>query len=334
MKYASDFRTRVADMALKLSPVAAGDWLVSHGLVSLADEPRLAAATRARLREERHRNVAANLQRIDEFRRLRQATEGLPICPLKGIFLLDRIYAEAPGDRYLRDLDILVPLAGEAAILDRLAADLGPTAGVATDADDRHLFAHDRPLRGRGALLDIHTRLGFQHGPRSGWEDLAPQPGTVHGCQVFCLDRETTLVHLVTHFVRHGPLARLAWVEDILRWIDRGVDLEESCAVAARLGAARSYRAGLERLRRLTGIDLPPRFDLQGVTVSDSWLHRLDLQLWPALRREDPLPPKAANRLQRNLSALLLVDRPSDAARLVKVKAREVWERRRVRGAR
>jgi len=319
-------------MTRGLSAEAAGAWLVSHGLLSLADDPRLAETTRSRLREERHRNVAANLQRVDELRRLRAATAGLPICPLKGILLLDRIYAEAPGARYLRDLDILVPVADEAEILSRLAADLG--ADTAAAADDRHLFAHDRPVRGHGALLDIHTRLGFQHGPHSAWEDLAPQPGTVHGCQVHCLDAETTLVHLVTHFVRHGPWARLAWMEDILRWIDRGVDLERSYAVADRLRATRSYSAGVERLERLTGIDLPSRFGLQRPAASGSWGNRFDLHLWPDLRGVTPRPPHAANRLQRNLSAMLLADRPRDAVRMVGVKARELWERRRARWAR
>ena len=40
----------------------------------------------------------------------------------------------------------------------------------------------------------------------------------VHDRDVFVLDDSTTLVHLLSHFVKHAPFSCAKWVEDLLCW--------------------------------------------------------------------------------------------------------------------
>jgi Uncharacterised nucleotidyltransferase len=189
-------------------------------------------------------------------------------------------------------------------------------------------------LAGRSIEIEIHDRLGYKHGPVSAWHDLAPTPARVHDRPVFALDRETTLVHLVSHLVKHRPLSRLVWVEDVVRWCDAGpTDGERAGAIAARLGARRSFAAGLRVLRRVVGDDLLAGVPLEGglsgraVALHERWLWR-DLADGAHGGLPDPPDPygggDARSRSASVLSAMLFADRPSGAVRAVSVKAAEI----------
>jgi hypothetical protein len=77
-------------------------------------------------------------------------------------------------------------------------------------------------------------------------------------------------------------------------------------------------------LRRLAGVDLLPEVAAAqgpgelGPRLCESLFWR---------RLEGPLPPRRAAKLERNLSPVLLADRPRDAARFARTKAAIVWRR-------
>ena len=171
-----------------------------------------------------------------------------PVCPLKGIYLLDTVYARDPEHRPLTDLDLLVrPEDAEQAVR-RLSDTLGldtPTASTPS----RHPWLA-RTLSDGSTIVDLHTTLSPVHAEAGAWSALAPQPARIHGRRAYVLDDATTLVHLVTHLVRHGPFVRLGWVEDVLRLLGAGAGdgagrLEESVEIARRLGNRRAFLAGL-----------------------------------------------------------------------------------------
>jgi hypothetical protein len=309
-----------------LEPAAAVRWLAGHGLLGLARSETLPHPVRTGLRPLLRVNAVQNLHLVKRFREIVDVLAGIPVCPLKGVFLLDRIYRHEPESRVIGDLDLLVP---EGSLPD--AVDALERAGLRESAVSLRLgpAAAQRELHDEGGLLvELHARLSFKHGIASTWDDLAPVPAVVHSRDLFALDRETTLVHLVTHLVRHRPLSRLRWVEDVLRWQEGGLDAERTLAVARRLGAHRTLIAGTRVLRRAFGSPGSPDGGiLPGVPSSAGWPGQAALLanerlLWRDLGETLPREPSEGSRLGRTLSALLLADSLGDAVAFLRAKSR------------
>jgi hypothetical protein len=320
------FHDRAAARAAALPPDRALDWLLGHGLLALRRHPALSAELRGRLDEAARGNLAANLWLIHRFGEVADALDGLPLCPLKGIHLLDTVYREHPGERRVGDLDLLVRPADAEAAVERLRR-----LGLAELPASRRTagFWPERVLTDGRLVVELHTRLGIKHGLRADWDELAPVPGTLHGRPVHLLDPATTLVHLVAHQVKHGPFDELRWAEDLLRWAAAGAGDAAAMATARRLGAARTLVAGVRALRATSGDDLLPAVPatLPGIAGRAIALNER------RVGRLDPADPFAAGERStprgRNLSALLLADRPADAAAFLAIKARELVTRRR-----
>ena len=318
------FHDRAAARAATLPPDAAFAWLDRHGLFALRSHPALSADLRGRLDEAARRNLAANLWLIHRFGEVVAALDGVDVCPLKGIHLLDTVYREHPGERRLGDLDLLVRHRDVEAAVARLAG-----IGLVELAGSRRTaaFSPERVLGDGRLAVELHTRLGIKHGPRSAWEELSPVPGELHGRPVHLLDRETTLVHLVAHWVKHGPFAELRWAEDVLRWAAAGADGRAAFERARRLGAARTLVAGVRALRAAAGDALPgvPATLPGAAGRAIAWNER---RVWRLDAAEPFAVGERSTPLARNLSALLLADRPADALGFLVAKARELALRR------
>jgi hypothetical protein len=151
---------------------------------------------------------------------------------------------------------------------------------------------------------------------------------------VRALDRETTWVHLVTHWVRHGPYGVLRWVEDLLRWRETGVDPARAAWIARRLGALTSLVAGERALALLTGEPPPAAIETAAGALARTRAAAVERWLWRGLR-PDPLAVEivpgsltAGGAPVRTAVAVLLADGPLDAAFAVAAKAGERWSRR------
>ena len=326
----SQHRLRLYNAALAQAhdledPAEASRYLIRHGLLAVTDYPQLPAALRPPLAVASQRNAAANLLRVARYQAIAEALAGFPFAPLKGIHLLDTVYRDDPENRVLTDLDLLVRERDTAAVLDRLDA-----LGYRESAASRRVAAHrhERVLSDGSLTVEVHTRLGIKHGPRSAWRELAPKPGgQVHGRPCYLLDDDTTLVHLVTHFVKHGPYTRLAWAEDIVRLCEPaggGIDTGRAVEIARRLGAERSFTAGVGALSALVGKDflaaVPGRDD-------DRLLRLHERLVWSHLATRPLLCGFASNAARRNLSAVLLADRPGDAKDFLVSKGVELKQR-------
>lgn len=320
---------RAAERVAGMAQDAAAAWLAGHGLLSMASWEGLAGGVRERLRERGRRTAAYNLFLVSRFREAVAALEGIPVCALKGIHLLDAVYRDDPGSRALADVDLLVPADRMEEAIERLAAALGLEEEPLSRRVRR--VSPERILAGRSFALELHERLGYKHGWASAWEDVAPVPERVHGCPVHVLDRETALVHLVTHLVKHRPFSRLVWAEDVVRWAEGGADGGRAVAVARRMGGLRSFVAGVRALRSLVGEGFLPGVPATVGGLGGRLLLANERWLWADLRG-GRLPAPAASATGRDrptggravVSALLLADRPADALRVVGVKAAEV----------
>ncbi|HUP43590.1 MAG TPA: nucleotidyltransferase family protein, partial [Thermoanaerobaculia bacterium] len=322
---------RVAERVAGMPEPEAVEWIAGHGLLSMAACAALPAGVRERLRDHARGVVAHNLLAVARFRDVVAALDGIPVCPLKGIHLLDTVYLDDPGSRPLADVDLLVP----AGRLEDAVARLEDALGLAELPGSRRLrrIYPERILVERSFVLELHGRLGYKHGWASTWSDLAPVPARVHGCPVHALDRETTLVHLVTHLVKHEPFSRLVWVEDVLRWVASEVNSDRALERARRVGGLRSFVAGVRALRWLAGEDFLPGVPAGVGGPGQRLLLVNERRLWGALRGgrlPDPVAAGSArSRIGSALSALLLADGPRHAVRIVGVKGAELLLRRR-----
>lgn len=331
-RHRAELHCRVAARVAGLEDDVAADWIAGHGLLSMAACEALPEGVRERLRESSRHVAAYNLYAIDRFRAISEALskpaasgDPIPLCPLKGISLLDSVYRDDPGARPLADLDLLVP----AERIDEAVARLRDELGLVERAMSRRLrrIYPERILGSHNLEVELHSRLGYKHGASSAWSDLSPALARVHGRRVHALDRETTLVHLVSHLVKHRPLSRLGWVEDVLRWSERGVDGARATAVAERIGARRSLIAGVRVLRRVVGGDLlpgvPDGTDRTGLGIA---LHerRLWREIADGALPDPPTGGTARSRSASLLSAVFLADRPSHALRALAVKSAEL----------
>lgn len=320
---------RVAERVAGMPEPEAVAWIAGHGLLSMATWTPLPAGVRERLRDHVRGVVAHNLHAVSRFQVVVAALGDLPVCPLKGIHLLDTVYRDDPGSRPLGDVDLLVP----SGRLEEAVARLESALGLEEAAVSRRLPGSypERILAEGSFMLELHDRLGYKHGWASTWRDLEPEPARLHGCPVHLLDRETTLVHLVTHLVKHGPFSRLVWVEDVLRWVAGGVDADRVLERARRIGALRSFVAGVRALRWLVGEELLPGVPETVGGPGQGLLLANERWFWAGLRREPLSDPVAAgtsrSRIGSILSALLLADRPRHAARIVWIKGAEILQR-------
>lgn len=326
-------RHRLYRLALdRASTLPAGEavpFLLRHHLLGLARWPATPGPLRAALEPTLRRNAAANLHLSHRFQQVVDTLAGIPVCPLKGIHLLATVYAPDPESRVLTDLDLLVPEARA----DEAVARLGERLGLEETAASRAVAGHERTLSGEGLAVEVHTRLAIKHGWASTWEDVEPEPGEIHGRRVHCLDRETTLVHLLSHWVKHVPFTDLRWTEDILRWLDAGaLDGARVAARARRLGAWRTLAAGARLLRRVLGADLLPGLPAANRGIGQALLLANERLVWRALRSDPFAAQDSASPVGRNLTACLLADRPLDALRFLKAKGRESLHRRRSQG--
>jgi len=315
---------RVAERVSTLAETEAADWIVEHRLLSMARWQELSGGVRERLRAQALKTAAYNLYLVSRFQAVVDALEGVPVCPLKGIHLLGTVYREDPESRVLTDLDLLVPREGMEEAVARLRA-----LGLEETPVSRRIrdVSPERVLVNALVTVELHSRLAFKHAGRSTWEDVAPGPGRLYEREVFLLDRETTLVHLVVHFVKHRPFSRLGWVEDILRWVEAGVDPERATGRARDLGGLRSFIAGVHMLRRAVGpiglapvADRPPGVAGRLAVGLNEWL------VWRELL-SDPWRAGPGGPAGRTLSALLLSDRTRDARRFLQAKFAEFLRR-------
>lgn len=315
-----------------LSAREAAAWIDSHGLLSLVRDSRLDGAVRDLLMPRVREVAAQNLAHVDLFRRLVDTFQGIPVCPLKGIHLLDTVYRDDPESRPMLDLDLLVP----ADAIDEAVAGAGSLGFREIGVSHRiRGVAPARVLTSGAAVVELHTRLGIKHGWPSAWDQVAPRPGRVHGREVFVLDAETLLVHLVIHVVKHRPFSRLVWVEDVLRWIEQSggggsegsIDGARVVARARELGAFRSLVAGVRILRRTLGpVGLPEVPDAPSRPADRAAVRLNERLVWRDLLG-DPWGAGESTAPGRALSALLLADRVADAGRFLRAKAMEVRRR-------
>lgn len=309
-RWVARFSDALLSGAPELGDAELGEWLRARGLFYLWDEPRLPEEARAVLSDARSATAAHNHLRLAWFQDVVSALSPIPVCPLKGIDLLGRVYSHDIGLRPMLDVDILVPAEEFGRAVDRLADAL--EMGTVPEGIDR---GYHTTLTGRGLNLEVHRCLDIRHAPRSTWKRLDPGQATLHGLPVSLLSDPMTLAHLIAHFVKHGPFVSLRWVVDILAWVDRGVDLADLAAAAAHIGATRTVMAGVVAVRGAVGGEFLEGYEGL-VSVPDRVAVRANQRLSWGRRTGQPFAAQVPDYAtwRRFATSLLLSDSPKDVA--------------------
>ena len=177
------------------------------------------------------------------------AGAGVPVIVLKGPPLACSLYAD-PALRPSFDLDLLIRPADLAVALEVLARDgyaLGPhmarfPASTLLQLDCEIVLQHPRRIP-----IDLHWAISpvdypFRIDPELMWRSRTVIE--MGGAPVPVLGREWLLVYLAVHGAKHA-WARLLWLGDVARAIDKGIDWSEALRLAAETGCTRPLLLGL-----------------------------------------------------------------------------------------
>lgn len=263
----------------------------AHGILPLVDrnlgpvrDALLNADTRECWRGAVAAATLAGLQMHRELQRLQRilADAGIPVVPLKGPALADRLY----GDSALRvsaDLDLLIPLEK----LDAASA-LLKKEGWHPDFDPKRMasltdtrvrwnhgtFTHNQ----RGWIVEVHWQLFIT------WLGRRSMPLTANDwLNADRSDNEELLLYLCLHGTKHW-WRQLKWVVDIDRCVRlaHGLDWERLSRVAGARGCQRALDLGLWLACEFCGLQLPPPVaDKVLCNRSVAALGRRVCSLWP-----------------------------------------------------
>jgi hypothetical protein len=312
------FHRHVLNAASKMPEELAAEWLRRHGLLGFADTEALPSSVRDALKAQRSTQRALNTLIVWKFQEIVDALEGIPVCALKGVHLLELLYSEDWGIRPLMDLDLLIPVEAVDDAVHVLTRELG----FVEDSDSYRLRfrSHHRLLKSPELNLELHYKLAIKHGRRSDWNVVQPVQVVLHERNVHVLKKEVLFVHLVSHFVKHGPYACLKWAEDIVRLLDLGLNWEQVVTESRQLGAHRSLAAGLRMIARVC--DETDLFaGVMETSPFDGLLIRLNEQLfWRESCLSGVKGGSPPSRFQRGAVALLLSDSWVDAFKFIMLK--------------
>jgi hypothetical protein len=219
---------------------------------------------------------------------------GVPVVPLKGVALADRLYGDITR-RVCSDIDVLVPRhAVPRAIAELRAVGYSPENELWARPSDVELFlgsdieaAFRRRVHAASPLVDLHWDITRRWRTDSkAIEDLWAEasPTTLWEVSAYRLSPEWELLYLVVHAVRHRWGA-LKWLVDIHDYCSAHVvDWDRLGAKADRFGWGRALRMTLGLCRALLGTGVPdalaqeaPRWALAQLHGSDgkwkdSWI--------------------------------------------------------------
>jgi hypothetical protein len=239
-------------------------------------------------------NAAAGVEIVAAF----EAAD-IPSILLKGPSFSTWLYPET--ERPAVDVDLLVP-ATRLADAEAILAARGFRHAPLDDLEgDKPWHAHEWVRARDGAIIDLHrTLLGLRRPPAEVWEVLEgrTEPLQLVRREVRILDEAARCLHVALHAAQGGTSTAKAR-RDLLRAVAVAPSAAwaEAADVAARLGGAASFAAGLrlaggrgEEMARELG--LPTRFDPEtelrrrnasGEAVGLAWF--LSLPSWAARGR-------------------------------------------------
>ncbi|MFH1132312.1 MAG: nucleotidyltransferase family protein [Pseudomonadota bacterium] len=308
---------RLVQHANSLPKEEAVKWLTTHRLLFLWKEQSLDNELREYLSQLHLVTIGANALAIKRYQDIVKTLEPIPAVPLKGIALMETLYAHDPGSRPVRDIDLLVPAQDIEAAVAALERD-----GYKEIDFSRRVGAVDseRTLSIGSVFVDLHSRLEFVYGRNSTWEMLPLFLSSVHGEEVYTLTDEATLVYLILHCYKHRLFSSLMWVHDILvlseKLPKRPVD--EIATLAKRLRCCNALALATTLLWSALGQDVLPQVDIAELAPSfvRLLLHRV-LFLPQEIDLFSPLPI-GAKLLEKFHSPLLADDVLDSGAELLR----------------
>jgi hypothetical protein len=240
--------------------------LVAQALSDPRQASAVPEATRQDARRERLQTLFANTVLHTELRRLGAllAARGIPVTPLKGTHLTERLYGGLDA-RWCGDIDLLVPEADLMPTDAFLRAEGYAPASAPPPGLADHPF-HGVPLvrqhAGTTTVVELHWNLTDPRfvavDYRALWARIPAAGGRDSGLRP--LPAEELLVFLSIHLPKHhnGVLRLLADIDRLVRRETRALDWERLTALARGWDADGLLYFALRRAQHLFDTPLPP----------------------------------------------------------------------------
>jgi hypothetical protein len=202
-----------------------------------------------------------------ELQRLMQALKscGIPVAPLKGTALAERLYGSLDG-RSTSDIDILVP---ESRLLEARAIlrDNGyaPSSDVRPGIEEHsfHGVPFIRTLPSRMFVVELHWKLSNPRFVTVNYDDLWARMLSARGDSdgPYTLPTADTLLHLALHMPKHsaGALRLLADIDRLVRREATALDWTRLECRADSWGVRHALYFALLRSQTFLGTPLPPQ---------------------------------------------------------------------------
>jgi hypothetical protein len=201
-----------------------------------------------------------------ELHRLARALKanGIPVIPLKGTTLAERLYGALDG-RSTSDIDILVPesrLLEARSVLGQCgyAAARGVSAGI--EEHSFHGVPYVRSVQSRLFVVELHWKLSNPRFVTVDYDALWARVLAQRGPAAALLPLPTVemLMHLALHMPKHtgGALRLLADIDRLVRREAATLDWTEASRVAEAWGVQYALYFALVRARALFDTPIPP----------------------------------------------------------------------------
>jgi hypothetical protein len=199
-----------------MQPDIRWNWLRMHCLYQWPEFVR----RRDEARRVQLETLANNMRLMNTFRRVVEDL-GVPVMPLKGVYLWETLYKGREHLRPAHDVDLMIHPSDVSAAVERMKK--ANYELILNSA--RNLGSHFRAYAPTGEKIDFHMRVALNL--KTGMESFLPRPGTCLGVECLMPDdgRHTSFLgwHLLKHIFEGGGV-RLAWVDEYFRLQERPTD--------------------------------------------------------------------------------------------------------------
>lgn len=254
----SDWRALLDDAAFHgLAPLLSA-WLGNRSSGESTDD--VAHEAKRLFSESAKRHLALQVRLIELLDRF--DAESVPVLPLKGLTLAEGLYQD-PALRPSHDLDVFVRPADvprALSLLQTLGYSLPYHLQRISPGALQRLDSEVRLLEPSGVAVELHWAVSsndypFELSLDTLWNDASERP--LVGRVVPQLTSECLLLYLCVHGTRHA-WARLLWLSDIARLIDRGIDWDRALELAQRTRCLRPLMLGVLLGHELLDAPVPP----------------------------------------------------------------------------
>lgn len=240
------------------------------GLVYSVHQEHMPAEVSAPYRGSWIKQNVRNTLYLQELHRLGELIQkrGISLCLLKGVSLLETIYARDSAARFMSDIDLLVAV-DHFEEVSQLIFGLGyeevPSTRWSANAFKRNFTRHHQGVE---LVIELHSKLLWCESKDFMWEKIQSGIPGFHRLQ-----KEHELVYLTAHLGYQHTFLHLGWLVDLdrlIRYHGESWNWSKTKDLATSLKVKNSFFGTLFQAHRYLETPIPTEFVLAGPRLLNS----------------------------------------------------------------